>query len=221
VAAGLRRVQREFDVLNAGLSANREPLNDRVLENMLRGYAFVDELVAAGMDVFAMGNHKHLLELNTIVLCGTDPARREQYAGHLEATERRFYEERDGGIQDLVEWHAHQGGVSPWQRAAGAFVRVLSKPQLFVEGNHRTATLLMSYILLGEGLPPFVLSPENAVAYFEPSTVLRDTEKRSAAALFRLPGPTRRLAQLLAEHADPRYLMAASPWPSPDGTGPA
>jgi hypothetical protein len=178
---------------------------------MLSGYAFVDGLVASGVDVFAMGNLKLLLELNTIVLCGTDPARRDQYARHREATERRFYEERDGGIQDVVEWHARHRRESPWNRAAGAFVRVLSKPQLFVEGNHRTGALLMSYILVGDGLPPFVLSPENAAAYFDPSTVIRGTDKKSAAALFRLPSVTRRLAQLLAEHADRRYLRVASP----------
>jgi hypothetical protein len=70
--------------------------------------------------------------------------------------------------------------------------------------------LLMSYILMGEGQPPFVLSPENAAAYFDPSTVIRNTEKKSVAGLFRLPGITRRLAQLLAEHADRRYLLAAA-----------
>ena len=60
---------------------------------MLAGYAFVDALVAEGVDVLALGNSKHLLELNTLVLCGTDPARRELYARHIEATEHRFYEE--------------------------------------------------------------------------------------------------------------------------------
>jgi len=220
VAEVLRRTQREFDAINARLGAQREPMSDRVVENVLGGYAFIDDLVAAGVDVFAMGNLKHLLELNTIVLCGTDRARREQYARHREATERRFYEEPDGGIQDLVEWYAAHRGDPVWHRAAGAFVRTLSKPQLFVEGNHRTATLVMSYILLVDGLPPFVLSPENAVAYFEPSTVLRDTDKKSAAALFRLPGLTRSLARLLAEHADRQYLMAPLSNPSPEGVGP-
>lgn len=186
-------------------------MSDRLVENMLSGYAFVDGLLGAGVDVFAMGNLKLLLELNTIVLCGTDPARRAQYARHREATEQRFYEERDGGIQDVVEWYARHRRDSAGNRAAGAFVRVLSKPQLFVEGNHRTGALLMSYILLGDAQPPFVLSPENAGAYFDPSTVIRDTEKKSAAALFRLPGITRRLAQLLAAHADRRYLRVGPP----------
>jgi hypothetical protein len=64
-------------------------MSDRVLENLLAGYALVDALLAAGADVFAMGHLRNPLELNTIALCGTDPARREQYAGPIVATERR------------------------------------------------------------------------------------------------------------------------------------
>ena len=65
----------------------------------------------------------------------------------------------------------------------------------------------MSWILAGDGRPPFVLSPDNAVAYFDPSAVIRNTAKNSAAMLFRLPGIRKRLAALLREHADRTYLL--------------
>ena len=113
-----------------------------------------------------------------------------------------------GGIRDLVEWYAGHRDQSAWNRAAGIYVRILSKPQLFIEGNHRTGALVMSYILLRDGYPPFVLSVDNAAAYFDPSTVIRDTDKKSPAMLFRLPGIKSRLAQLLLDHADPGYLLA-------------
>jgi hypothetical protein len=200
-------VQRQFDRINQRLSARRDRLDDPVVDNMVAGYACVDTLVADGIDLFAIGNSRHLLELNTLVLCGTSPARRAAYAGHIEATERRFYEERQGGVQDLVEWHARHEDESAWSRAAGAYVRILSKPQLFIEGNHRVGALVMSYILLRHGEPPFVLSVENADAYFEPSTTIRNTEKNSPAMLFRLPGFRKRLAALLREQANPRYLL--------------
>jgi hypothetical protein len=175
---------------------------------MLAGYACVDALVAAAIDVFALGQLKHLLELNTLVLCGADEVRRAAHAGHLAATERRFYEERAAGIQDVVEWHARLADDAPWSRAAGVYVRMLSTPQLFIEGNHRTGALVMSYVLLRAGLPPFVLSPANAADYFASSTALRDIHKNSPAALFRLPGLKRRLAALLREHPEPRYLLS-------------
>jgi prophage maintenance system killer protein len=208
VEASLRRLQAEFGGITARLSAHRDPLDDRVIDNMLAGYAFVDELMAAGTDVFAYGQVRQLLELNTLVLCGLSAVRRTVHAGHLAATERRFYEEREAGIEDVVDWHARHADEAVWTRAAGVYVRMLSKPQLFIEGNHRTGCLVMSYLLLREGLPPFVVSVENAAAYFEPSTVLRDIAKHTAASLFRAPGLRRRLAALLRESSDRRYVLS-------------
>ena len=207
IEASLRLVQQEFTLINEGLSSPREPLTDDVIANMLAGYALVDGLVAAGVDLFAMGNLKYLLELNATVLCGTDPQNRTEYARHRQTTEDRFYDERDGGIQDLVEWYELHLQYSAWMRAAGVYVRLLSRPQLFVEGNHRTGALAMSYILIREQEPPFVLSPGNAPAYFDPSLVIRDTEKQGLAMVFRSPGVIKRLAGFLVEHADPAYLL--------------
>ena len=209
VEASLRRVQREFARINERLRSRPDLLDDRVVDNLLAGYALVDALVADGVDLFAMGQLKHWLELNTLVLCGTSAARRGEYAGHLAATERRFYDTPAAGIQDVVEWHARHRGESAWSRAAGVYVRILGKPQLFIEGNHRTGSLVMSYLLLRDGHPPFVLSVDNAAAYFAPSSVLRDSRKGSAAMLLRSPWLRRRLAALLRANADLRYLRAA------------
>ena len=204
----LRSVQREFARINQQLSPPRDPIGDDVVQNMIAGYELVDALVADGIDLFAMGNLKYLLELNTTVLCGTDPMRREEYARHRQTTEERFYEEQQGGIRDLVEWYEGRGSESPWMRAAGVYIRLLSRPQLFVEGNHRTGALAMSYVLVRENEPPFVLTTENAATYFDPSTVIQDTPKQGLAMRFRSPGLTRRLATFLMEHADRRYLRA-------------
>lgn len=189
------------------MSAWRDPLDDRVIDNMIEGYAFVDSLVADGIDLFALGSSKHLLELNTLVLCGSNAARREAYARHIAASTARFYEERRGGVRDLVEWYARHAESPPWSRAAGAYVRILSRPQLYIEGNHRAGALLMSYILVRDDQPPFVLTPENARAYFDPSTLIRDTEKNGPVTLLRLSGVRKRLAALLREHGDPRHLL--------------
>jgi hypothetical protein len=208
VDGSLRRLQRHFIHDVGDLAAARDPMDDRVIDNLVAAYTFVDTLVAGGVNVLAMGHHKHLLEMNTIVLCGTSPARRALYAGHIEATERRFYEEHESGIQDLVEWYRTHENESPWDRAAGAYVRMLSKPQLFIEGNHRTGALLMSFILLRDGQPPFVLSEDGAAAYFDPSTAIRDVDKNSPAMTFRLSRVKEQLATLLRERSDPRYLLA-------------
>lgn len=216
IESSLRRVQREFESINQRLSGQRDPMSDEVIENLLAGYTYVDILLDWGIDVFAMGKHKYLLELNNIVLCGPDQALRAEFAQHLKATENRFYEEPEGGIEDVVEWRARHLHESVWRLAAGLYVRALSKPQLFIEGNHRTGVLLASYILLGAGKPPFVLTVENAVAYFDPSTVIRNTSKLGPLALFRLPGINKRFAKFLEDQADPNYLLPPNP---PAGSG--
>jgi len=182
-------------------------MSDDVVVRMVAGYAFVDALVADDVDLFAMGNLKYLLELNTVVLCGTDPARREEYARHRTITDERFYEERQGGIRDVMEWYERHVTESPWRLAAGVYIRIVSKPQLFIEGNHRTGALAMSYLLIRSGEPPFVVTTETAAAYFDPPTDIRDIRKQGVTMLFRLPGLQRRLATFLATHADRRFLM--------------
>jgi hypothetical protein len=203
VEEALRRTQRLL-----GEAPDRDPFDDRVLANLRAGYAYVDSLVTAGVDPFALGNLKHLLELNCLVLCGVSPERRAAYARHLEANERRFYGEDVAGVRDVVEWIAGHPGAPGAELAAGVYAMVLAQPQLFIEGNHRTGVLAMSYVLARQGLPPFVLTPENAGAYFEISAALRDAAKQSPAMRFRLSSLVARLAALLAEDADRRHLLA-------------
>ena len=209
IESSLRRVQSEFESINQRLSGQRDPMSDVVVENLLAGYTYVDILVDWGIDVFAMGKHKYLLELNNIVLCGPDQALRAEFSRHIEATKNRFYDEPGGGIEDIVEWRARNLDQSAWKLAAGLYVRALSKPQLFIEGNHRTGVLLASYVLLRAGKPPFVLTVENALAYFDPSTVIRNISKLGPIALFRLPGIKKRFARFLEDQADPGYLLAS------------
>ncbi|RUQ29532.1 MAG: hypothetical protein EKK68_12325 [Candidatus Competibacteraceae bacterium] len=209
IASSLHQVQREFKTINPQLSGQREPMDDAVIENLLGGYRFVDALLDADIDVFSMGRHHYLLELNNIVLCGSDQNRRAEFAQHIAATERRFYGEPEGGgIGDIVEWRSNHLSESAWKLAAGIYVRALSRPQLFIEGNHRTGALIASYVLLRSGKPPFVLTVENALAYFDPSMVIRNTDKLGPIALLRLPGIRNRFARFLEEQADPRYLLA-------------
>src|SRR5262249_27520108 len=170
---------------------------------MVAGYSFIDALVTSRVDVLAPGNLKHLIELNTLVLCGTSPARREDYRRHIEATEHRFYEERAGGVQDLVEWYAIHRDDAVWIRAACAYVRMLSRPQLFIEGNHRTGALLMSFVLLWSGQPPFVLSADAAPVYFDSSLAISNVDKKSPTTYFQLSRVRDRLATLLVAHSDP------------------
>jgi hypothetical protein len=203
IEVSLRAVQREFPRINAHLQSRRDELSDEVLENMMAGYALLDKAIVEGKNLMALGNSSQLLELNSLVLCGDNKKKRKQYAEHIKATRKYFYDQRDGGIGDIMDWCAKHRNESPWKKAAGIYVRILSEPQLYIEGNHRTGALIMSYILVSAGQPPFVLTVDNAKAYFDPSTLIKNTKKSSFGMLFRIPKIKKRFAEFLQEQTDP------------------
>ena len=207
IEASLRVVQRNFGEINRLLNSPRDRLDDQVILNMMAGYAYADALVADDIDLFALGASKHFLELNARVLCGTEPHDRARQAAHLEATARRFYEEAGGNIAALAAWYALHRGETAWNRAAGVYVRLLSEPQLFIEGNHRTGALIMSCILARDGCPPFVLTIDNAKGYFDPSAVITRTKKSTIGVVFRMPKLKKQFADFLKSRADDGYLL--------------
>jgi hypothetical protein len=174
-------------------------------------------MLARRIDLFAPGYSHLFLELNALVLCGDDAAVREEACRHLKASERRFYDsEPPGGIRDVVEWHASHKRQAPRLRAAGVYIRILSEPELFIEGNHRTGVLVMSYILAGNGLPPFVLSPANASEFGLLSTGFAAKRKTGPCLALQMPWLKRRFANFLARHADPAYLLPSATDPPLD-----
>ena len=75
VESCLRELQRAFPRVNETLTSRRDPMSDDVVANLLDGYAYVNELLERRTDPFRLGEHGHLLELNTIVLCGHSTSR--------------------------------------------------------------------------------------------------------------------------------------------------
>lgn len=206
IETSLRGVQMDFDRINASLSSRREPLGDEVLDNMLAGYSLVDRALAKGTDLFQAGNSERMLELNHVVLCGSKGKRRNCYKGHLQATEERFFGDDGIGIGALMQRWKMSRLEKVSRRAAGIFTHMLSQPQLFIEGNHRSGVLLMSYILASDGQPPFVLTIDNARAFFDPAALMKNSKKRGIDELLRLPKLSRRLAAVVEDTANPRFL---------------
>jgi prophage maintenance system killer protein len=207
IEASLREVQSEYPRISQASGFSREWMGGEVVENLVSGYALVNQLLESNTQLFALGSSAHLLELNTRVLCGTDGQRRREYKKHIAATDRHFYGRSDGGAQDLAEWYALHRHETVWRRAAGIFIRIVSEPQAFIEGNCRTGALVMSYILAREGQPPFVLSPANAGAYFESSAQAKKMPRNGLGRLFRLPRLKAGIAGFLQEQAHAGHML--------------
>jgi hypothetical protein len=211
IEQSLRDVQREFPQINALLRSRRDSMTDEVIENMMTGYAFVDRAVADNTDLLDPRYTAALLELNHTVLCGLDANTRREHRKHIQATAQRFYTQHEFNINDILRWHRDHAHESAWKRAAGVYVRILSQPQLYIEGNHRTGALIMSYILGRAGKAPFVLTVDNAKAYFDPSTLVKETTKTAATLLMKLPRMKTRFARFLQDHEEGQYLEACRP----------
>ena len=207
IERSLRDVQREFPKINEQLQSRRDSMTDEVLANLLAGYRFVDQALANATDLLTPQYVTGLLELNHIVLCGLSPQIRQEHQKHIEATAQRFYGQEAYNIDDILAWYERHHGESSWKRAAGVYVRILSQPQLYIEGNHRTGALIMSYILAQDGTPPFVLTVDNAKAYFDPSSLVKATQKSATTLLMKLPRMKKRFAQFLQEQTHPQYLQ--------------
>ncbi|MFO1143782.1 MAG: hypothetical protein U1E59_15665 [Amaricoccus sp.] len=174
----------------------------------LEGYRYVDRLLGERIDLFAYGESGHLLELNHRVLVGITPERRQQFATHLAATERRFYDGGEaGGFGELHAWYLRNAGRPARALAAGAFVQVVSTPQLFVEGNQRTALLLACYLLARGGLPPVV--PRDWAGFEALAGRVVAIDRRGIAAGVALMLAGHRVGEFLAAAGDPRLLAAA------------
>jgi hypothetical protein len=66
----------------------------------------------------ALVSDRDFLELNALVLCGQNGQVRLESMPHLVATDKHFFDNLDGGIRDVFEWHALHASESVWIRAA-------------------------------------------------------------------------------------------------------
>jgi hypothetical protein len=206
VEVSLRAVQRDFKLINQTLDMPREHLADEIVENMIAGYRYVNQVLEMDVSLLGLKGLRHYLELNHIVLCGYGTRNRKNYHRHIQHTTQQFHEQKEFSIRHLRSWADANKKVSPWKRAAGAYLLQISRPQLFPEGNHRTGALLMSCILVRNGKPPFVLTVKNAKAYFDPSSLAKSTFKNIWGKHYKLPKIRKNFANFLKSQTNPGLL---------------
>ena len=148
----------------------REHFTDEMLENILLAYSHLNHLIAADIPLFSPGGLHSMLEINHLVLCGDNPATRLEYHRHIMETRNKFYQ----NLEYVRNWiYKKASKKHPFKFAAGFYCRALSFPQLFIESNHRSLNILINYLLLSRGKPPFIIDSRTAFEYFEISAKIK------------------------------------------------
>jgi hypothetical protein len=201
----LREVQGHFPAINAQLKLHRDDFTDTVRQNMLAAYEFLDSVINDALDLFSDEGLEALLQLNHLVLLGKGYNPHE-FGRHISVTRRQFFDNFHRYVKPIRRWYRRHETDNPYKVAAQVYVGVLSQPQLYQEGNHRTGSLIASGILLQNGRPPFVLTRQNAVSYFNPSSEIKFTDKRAINGKLRLPKYQRDFREFLQQNVNEAYV---------------
>ena len=209
IADSLCEVQNHWAIIDVELASHgigrKDPFTETLRQNMLSAYAYLDELVARGIEPFSSKGITRMLTLNNRVHYGTNKGLMAEFKSAISANAEKFHT----GIGAIAKWyrrHAERGD-HPYKLAAETYVSILGQPQLFIEGNHRTGSLIASWINLRAGYPPFVLSVANAEAYFAPSAEIKLFGDRSTwRGRRRLPKYRRSFRDFWEHHVEEKYV---------------
>jgi hypothetical protein len=189
-----------------GIGRKDTPFTETLRARLMSAFGYVEELLEQGVAPFSPESIEPMLMLNERVHYGTDQQLRIEYAGAIAATREKYYQQI-GPIRQWYELHSRRGN-QPLKKAAEVYVSILGYPQLYVEGNHRTGTLVADWINVYYGYPPFVLSVDNAIAYFAPSAEIKNFAHRSTwRAENQLPKYRKSFLAFWRSHIDERFLV--------------
>jgi prophage maintenance system killer protein len=210
-----KRVINDFDRINAAIDCKRDNFDAAMARNMLYAYDYINNRFAS-IPGDAFLSWKDVLELNMIVHLGVDADTRTEYYKFIRHTEERF----EARFPLLMQWYdRHERNEDdPYKIAAGLYVRVLAQPQMFIEGNHRTGSLVANYYLLIKERDPFVLTPNNAVEFLNLASDVKFKSQDIQSKFRRALGWHDELARMrifLEENAQPFTTRVLPKW-TPD-----
>jgi len=210
-----KRVINDFDRINELINCKRDRFDSFIARNMLHAYDHINKRLASkpGRGLLSW---KEMLEVNMLVHLGASGDHRNDYYGFVKHTEERF-EARFPMVMKWFDRHEHQED-DPYKIAAGLYVRILSQPQLFIEGNHRTGSMIANYYLMLKGENPFVMTPDNAVEFLNLASDVKFTSEDIRSRFKRAIGWRDELARMrifLKENALPFTTDVMPEW-TPD-----
>ena len=214
IDASLKTVEKHWTQIDdeldlRGIGRKDTPFTATIRGRMMSAFQYLDALLAQQIPPFSAESIEHMLVLNNRVHYGTNQQLIAEYATAIKATAEKFYQQI-GPIQQWYEQHTQRGN-HPLKRAAEIYVSILGYPQLYIEGNHRTGSLIADWITVYYGFPPFILSVENAIAYFAPSAEIKSFVNKSTwRGQAQLPKYRKSFLTFWESHIDSQYLIRES-----------
>ncbi len=149
IAVGGKTLREHFEAINhreaiawvEAIVAREEPFSERLVNS-------VHQFVLKNIDDDNAGRYRR----QNVIIAG---------AGHKPPAHYHL----DQQMTDLVQWYQQQT-LHPIERAAVLHAR-FAGIHPFIDGNGRTARLLMNFDLMSSGYLPVVIKTENRLAYYE------------------------------------------------------
>ncbi len=150
ITIGGKSLREHFEVINhrdailyvEDIVTRKEPLAERQIKN-------IHQLVLKGIDDSEAGRYRR----ENVVISGA-------------STTPPSFLHLDEQMQALLEWYQAAAPIHPVMRAAQLHTRFV-KIHPFIDGNGRTARLLLNFELIKAGYPPAVIRKEDRLAYYD------------------------------------------------------
>lgn len=183
-----------------------QPFDKKLMENLLHGWEYLDFVIRKrDYSLFSDKGGPDMLEINHRVHYGSDTELRNEYAKATQATTEKFTRQ----VIPIRQYYKKETkkNTSTYHIAAEIFISIIGMPQLFIEGNHRSGSILASWINLVNDKPPFVLTRENAVSFFRPAQAIKSFNKKSLwRSVTELPKYKREFKEFWANHCDMEFV---------------
>ncbi|WP_143170717.1 hypothetical protein [Desulfopila aestuarii] len=177
------------------------------MDNLLLAWEHIDYFIKKReYGLLSRKGGPDMLEINHRVHYGENYVLRDEYKKAIEATTEKFTKQ----IQHIRKYYKKnmRGDSSVNKVAAEVYISILGQPQLFIEGNHRSGSIIASWINMAHDKPPFVLTVENALTFFRPAQVIKKFDKLSMwRSITKLPKYKADFKRFWKDHCDMRFAV--------------
>lgn len=171
-----KKIDDDLDLKKVGRKDT--PFDETLMQNMLLAWDYIDYFIRKkDYSLLSVRGGAAMLEVNHRVHYGVDDTLRYEYRKAIEATAEKFARQ----VTPIRKYYRQKTkkNASAYRVASEIYIAILGMPQLYIEGNHRSGSIVSSWVNLVNEKPPFVLTVDNAVSFFKPAQEIKKFNKNS------------------------------------------